>query len=113
MTQELEDRPEPANTQPENPYAERLSPVDYLIIALSVIGVFGMFYLVLDYSGITLFDGHAAEVVGEFWDRYANIGMVVVIVVIIGVSIFVWALAKSTLGTDAEDEYKLDIDLEA
>ena len=52
----------------------------------------------------------AAEVVSEFWDRYANIGMVVVIIVVTFVSIFVWALAKSTLGSDDSDGYELDID---
>lgn len=110
MTQDLRDAPEP--TEARSLDDEKLYPVDYLILALCVVGVFGMLYLVLDYSGIALFNGHAAEVVSEFWDRYANIGMVVVIVVVIAVSIFVWYLAKKTIGTD-EDEYRLDIDIDA
>jgi uncharacterized membrane protein YdbT with pleckstrin-like domain len=110
MTQDLRDAPEP--TEARSLDDEKLSPVDYLILGLCVVGVFGMLYLVLDYSGIALFNGHAAEVVAEFWDRYANIGMVIVIVVMVIVSIFVWILAKSTLGSD-EDEYRLDIDADA
>lgn len=109
MTQDLSDRSEPTPDSPPDGHRAALSPVDYLIVALCVVGVFGMLAIVLDYSGIALFDGHAAEVVAEFWDRYANIGMVVVAIVVTAVSIFVWALAKWTLGTD-EDEYRLDLD---
>ena len=82
---------------------ERLSPVDKLILALCVIGVILMTYLVLDYSDITLFDAHAAEVIADAWSSTATIGLVLALITAVVVGTFVWFLAKKTLGSDPDD----------
>jgi len=82
---------------------ERLSPVDKLILALCVIGVILMTYLVLDYSDITLFDAHAADVIANAWTSTATIGLALALLTATIVSIFVWFLAKKTLGSDPDE----------
>jgi hypothetical protein len=85
-----------------------LSILDMVVLALCVVGVLAALALVLDYSGITLFDGHAAEVIADAWNRNATIGLIVAIVTAIAVGIFVWLLAKSTLGSDKTPEPSAD-----
>lgn len=113
MTQELRDDPGTKDQASASDGAggDGVSLVEYIVAGLCLLGIIVALYVVLDYSDIPLFDGHAAEVIADFWDRYANIGMVVVVIVVAGVSAFVWVLAKSTLGSD-RDEYRLDLDLD-
>lgn len=82
---------------------ERLSPVDKLILVLCVIGVVLMTYLVLDYSDITLFDAHAADVISNAWNSTATIGLAIALGVAAVVGVFVWFLAKKTLGSDPDE----------
>ena len=81
---------------------ERITPLEYLVMAACLIGIIVALFLVLDHSDIPLFDGHAAEVVADFWNRNATIGLLVVSVTVVAVSLFVWLLAKSTLGSDPD-----------
>jgi H+/Cl- antiporter ClcA len=83
---------------------DRLSPVDKLILVLCVLGVILMTYLVLDYSGITLFDAHAADVIANAWSSTATIGLALALLTAAVVSLFVWFLAKKTLGSDPDED---------
>jgi fatty acid desaturase len=96
MTQQLSDRDRETTE-------DRLTPVGWVVLALCVIGVVVTTYLALEYSGIALFDGHAADVITTAWNRTATIGLIVALVVAVFVSVFVWLLAKSTLGSDPDD----------
>ncbi len=80
-----------------------MSPVDKLILALCVIGVILMTYLVLDYSDITLFDAHAADVIANAWTSTATIGLAIALAVATVVGVFVWFLASKTLGSDPDE----------
>jgi undecaprenyl pyrophosphate phosphatase UppP len=75
------------------------SLLDKVVLALCAVGVVVAMVIVFDYSDLTLFDGHAADVIADAWNRNATIGLIVAIVVAIGVGLFVYALAKSTLGS--------------
>ena len=93
-----------SNDPTEKSWSQRLSPVDKLIIVLCVVGVVMMTYLVLDASGITLFDGHAAEVIADSWSTEATIGLIVAFVVAIVVGFFIWLLAQATVSNPHDDE---------
>ncbi|MDJ0791581.1 MAG: hypothetical protein QNJ71_06765 [Acidimicrobiia bacterium] len=93
-----------SNASTEKSRSQRLTPVDKLIIVLCVVGVVMMTYLVLDASGITLFDGHAAEVISGFWSTEATIGLIVAFVVAIVVGFFIWLLAQATVSNPNDDE---------
>ena len=87
----------------ENPWKQNLSPVDKLIVVLFVVGVVMVTYLVIDASGLTLFDEHAAEVISEFWNSDATIGLIVAIVVASVVGFFIWLLARATVSNPDDD----------
>jgi len=55
-------------------------------------------------SGLTLFDEHAGQVISDMWTNTATIGVIAAISVLIGVSLFVWVLAKSTLSSDEGED---------
>jgi hypothetical protein len=99
----------PEATAPEasdEPSGGGVSLLDKVVLALCTVGVVAALVVVFDYSGITLFDSHAADVIAEAWNRNATIGLAVVIVVAISVGVFVWLLAKSTLGSDRTSSSK-------
>ena len=96
MTEQLSDRDRETTE-------DRLTPVGWVVLALCAVGVVLTTYLALEYSGIALFDGHAADVITTAWNRTATIGLVLALVVAALVSLFVWLLAKSTLGSDPDD----------
>ncbi len=103
MTQELRDGPETTDdVTAAGQRGDRITPLEYLVMAACLIGIIVALILVLDHSDIPLFDGHAAEVVADFWNRNATIGLLVVSVTVVAVSLFVWFLAKSTLGSDPD-----------
>ena len=87
----------------------KLTPPEKLVVALCLVGIVGALFWALDFSGIALFDGHAAEVLGESWNRTATIGLIIAIVVAIAVGTFVWWLAKSTLFSEPDPETLADI----
>ena len=101
MTQESSDTSKAAEKQ-------RLSPVDKLILVMCVVGVVGMIYLVLDASGINLFDEHMAEVLSESWSSTATIGLIVALVVAVVVGIFIWMLARATVSNPGDDEIEAE-----
>lgn len=98
MTQDLHDAEAPERSSGE----DRPSPIGWVVIVLCVIGVLAMTYFVLDSSGLTLFDEHAGQVISDHWNRTATIGLISVIGVLTGVTVFVWLLAKSTIGSDPD-----------
>lgn len=87
----------------ENSWEQKLSPVDKLILVLCVVGVIVVTYLVLDASGLTLFDQHAAEVIADSWSSTATIGLIVALVVASIVGLFIWLLARATVGNPDDD----------
>lgn len=87
----------------ENSWKQKLSPVDKLIVVLCVVGVIMVMYLVLDASGLTLFDEHAADVLSTFWTNDATIGLIVALVVTAFVGFFIWLLARATVGNPDDD----------
>ena len=87
--------------------ADRLTALDYIVMAACAIGVVVALVVVLEYSGIALFNEHTREVVVEWWDRYMTIGVLIVTGVMVAIGLFVWVLARSTIGSDA-DEYRVD-----
>ena len=87
----------------EKGWQDKLSPVDKLILVLCVVGVIMITYLVLDASGITLFDGHAAEVIADSWNSTATIGLIVALVVAAVVGVFIWLLARATVSNPDDD----------
>lgn len=106
MTQQMHDTPDSANASVQDE-ADRLTALDYLVMALCAIGVVVSLAIVLEYSGIALFNEHTREVVAEWWDRYMTIGVVIVTGVMVAIGLFVWLLARWTIGSDA-DEYRVD-----
>ena len=101
---EPEASPPPPTEGVETPIQRKLSPIERLIVALCVIGVVVAIVVALDYSGISLFDGHAAEVLSEAWNSDATIGLIVALVVSAAVGVFIWLLAKATVSNPADDE---------
>ena len=100
---EPEDASAPPTEAGETTTKRKLSPVDKLIVVLCVVGVVMAIVLALDYSGISLFDGHAAEVLSEAWNSDATIGLIVAFVVSAGVGVFIWLLARATVSNPADD----------
>ncbi len=102
-----------SNTTGEDSWKQRLSPVDKLILVLCVVGVVMVTWVVLDASGLTLFDEHAAEVIADSWSSTATIGLIVALIVATIVGLFIWLLARATVvnpGDDAiEDAYSQDM----
>lgn len=94
----------PSTEGDETPSQRKLSPIERLIVALCVIGVVVAIVVALDYSGISLFDGHAAEVLSEAWNSDATIGLIVALVVSAAVGVFIWLLARATVSNPADDE---------
>ena len=96
---------------PETTTNERrkLTPPEKLVVALCLIGIVGALAWALSYSDIALFDGHAAEVLSESWNRTATIGLTVALIVAVLVGAFVWWLAKSTLFSESDPETLADI----
>ena len=88
----------------EQSRSRKLSPVEWLIVVECVVGVVLAIYLVIDATGVPLWSEHAAEVLAESWSSTATIGLIVAIAVSIGVGVFVWFLAKSTLLSDSVEE---------
>ena len=83
----------------------KLTPVDWLILVLCVVGVVMAFVLAFNHSQIYLWSAHATEVNIDSWNSTATIGLFVALGVASLISLFVWFLAKSTLGSDpAEDD---------
>ena len=82
----------------------KLSPVEKLILVQCFVGVVLAFVLALNYSGIYLWSEHAAEVLGEWWTSTATIGLIVAVIVAALVMLFVWFLAKVTLGSDPVED---------
>jgi flagellar basal body-associated protein FliL len=101
---QIQDTPEAAQEAPDQSSGGGVSILDIAVLALCAIGVVAALVVVFDYSGITLFDSHAAEVIADAWNRNSTIGLIIVIVVSILVGVFVWLLAKSTLGSDRAPE---------
>ena len=101
---EPEASPPPPTEGDETPSQRKLSPIERLIVALCVIGVVVAIVVALDYSGISLFDGHAAEVLSEAWNSDATIGLIVALVVSAAVGLFIWLLARATVSNPADDE---------
>ena len=82
----------------------KLSPVEKLILVQCLIGVVMAFVLALNHSGIRLWSAHMAEVLADSWNSTATIGLIVALGVAGLVSVFVWFLAKSTLGSDPVED---------
>jgi len=102
-----------SNTSAEDTWKQQLSPVDKLVVVLCVVGVVMVTWIVLDASGLTLFDEHAAEVIADSWTSTATIGLIVALIVATIVGIFIWLLARATVSNpddDAiEDAYTADM----
>ncbi|MGI9666168.1 MAG: hypothetical protein ACR2N2_03580 [Acidimicrobiia bacterium] len=77
--------------------SERLSIGGKIVVVLCVVGVIVALLVALDASDIALFDGHAAEVLSDAWNRTATIGLIVAVVITAAVGVFVVALARATL----------------
>lgn len=92
-----------SDTTGENSWKQNLSPVDKLIVVLCVVGVIMVTYFVLDASGLTLIDEHVAEVLADSWSSTATIGLIVALVVASIVGIFIWMLARATVGNPDDD----------
>lgn len=106
MTQQMHE-----TTDADEPAAgvdgDRLTALDYIVMSLCAIGVVVALAVVLEYSGIALFNEHTREVVAEWWDRYMTIGVLIVTGVMAAIGLFVWLLARWTIGSDI-DEYRVD-----
>ena len=98
-------------SQPEATSSDerKLSVPEKAIVALCLLGIVAALAWALNYSGIALFDGHAAEVLSGSWNRTATIGILVALVVAAAVGLFVWWLAKSTLFSESDPETLADI----
>lgn len=102
MAQDTDTAPE-QDTNPPPEVVEGATLVDKIVLGLCAIGVIVAFAIVLDASDIRLFDGHAADVLSGAWNRTATIGLIVALVVAALVGVFVYFLARSTIGSDRDD----------
>ena len=91
---------------PASPDAEsrRVSPVEIIVGAVCMLAIVAVMVVALGNSDIPLFEGHTFEILSDAWTRTATIGVIIALVVVVLVAIFVWALARSTIGSDTTDD---------
>jgi hypothetical protein len=97
----------PATTdsgEPDVPTRSRIGVVEWIVGAVCTVGVLAAIVVAMNYSGLTLFDEHAKQVIADAWNRNATIGLIVVAFIVVAVVIFVTVLARSTIGHDPADD---------
>lgn len=83
---------------------QKLSPVDWIILAECLAGGIIALVLTINHTGVYLWSAHAWEVLTESWNSTATVGLFVALGVSALVSTFVWVLAKATLGSDPVED---------
>lgn len=78
--------------------------IEWIVGGVCAIGVLAAILVAMNYSGLTLFDEHASQVISDAWNRNATIGVIVALGITVVIVIFVIVLAWATLGHDHTDD---------
>jgi len=100
MTSDIQ-TPEAPTSEPES--RRGISVAEVIVGIVCAIGVVVAVGWALSYSGLTLYDREAMDVVSNAWTRTATIGVIVALTITACVGVFVFILARSTIGHDDDE----------